>query len=195
MKTQFNRNTRTVKVAIVGDHNVGKTALLSMYMDGIFLDFKATIGCEYNVKELTQDKRLLKVIYVDVAGQKMFRDLVPKYIAGCRYCIIIGDATRPESIRNMTKWHDILKKEYKKIQTLAIVNKIDLISKGQRATVLEEYADTFIELQQNDPFLGVYLTSVKENFKVNQVFTKVEQAILDKSFHKDLQSESINVMQ
>ena len=194
MKTQFNKNTRTTKVAIVGDHNVGKTALLSMYMDGIFLDFKATIGCEYNVKELTQDKRILKVIYVDIAGQKMFRDLVPKYIAGCRYCIIIGDATRPESIRDMTKWYDILKKEYKEIQTLAVVNKIDLISRGQRDRILEEYADTFIELQQND-HLGVYLISVKENFKVNQVFTKIEQAILEKGFPKYLPTESINVMQ
>ena len=58
------------KIVIIGDSGVGKTNLLSRFVDDAFsMDSKPTIGVEFATKTLNFDSRTIKNQIWDTAGQ------------------------------------------------------------------------------------------------------------------------------
>ena len=58
------------KIVIIGDSGVGKTNLLSRFVDDAFsMDSKPTIGVEFATKTLNVDSKVVKNQIWDTAGQ------------------------------------------------------------------------------------------------------------------------------
>ncbi|CAI8017967.1 Ras-related protein SEC4, partial [Geodia barretti] len=71
------------KILIIGDSNVGKTALLTRFVEGRFQSvFMSTVGIDYKNKVITLEEENVKLQIWDTAGQERFRTLTNAYFRG-----------------------------------------------------------------------------------------------------------------
>ena len=65
------------KIVLLGDSGVGKTSLLSRYMDeGFFFFFPCTINADFKVKSMTVDQYSSAQITIwDTCGQERYRSM------------------------------------------------------------------------------------------------------------------------
>lgn len=86
-----------VKVLIVGDSGVGKTAILNKFANGSFDDlYSSTIGVDFKSKILkaTGTNISVKLQIWDTAGQERFRSITNSFYRGSDYIILVYDVTR-----------------------------------------------------------------------------------------------------
>lgn len=136
-----NRSQRSlVKILLVGDSGVGKSALLLRYTDDIFTEsFITTIGIDMKIKEVIikegekspQSGRPFGSIfrpYVlqiwDTAGQERFRTITTAYYRGADGILLVYDTTDETSLENLIDWVEEAKKEaYKEISVIVVGTK------------------------------------------------------------------------
>ena len=83
------------KVILVGESNVGKTNILSMYCNGVFnSQSKSTLGVEFSTKTLKVKDINLRMQIWDTAGQERFRSVTRSYYRGAAGCILVYDITK-----------------------------------------------------------------------------------------------------
>ena len=130
------------KVVLVGDSSVGKTSLISKYINGTFSEnVKATVGCDHYVKEIQTPSGSINISLWDTAGQERFRGLSSCYYRKARAILIIYDRSRRETFDKLGRW-------FNEIDTFAdsdvmlylVSNKSDLNSKGiVKKSEIEKY--------------------------------------------------------
>jgi small GTP-binding protein len=95
---------REVKIVLVGDSGVGKTAILRQAATGSFdTTHSPTIGGQH----LMLNNRVgLDVVFSvwDTAGQEQFLTVVPMYLRGAAVALIIFDLAKEESFRSVDAW-------------------------------------------------------------------------------------------
>ena len=95
-------NDVCLKVILIGDASVGKTALLLKYVDGKFLENHiATIGVEYKEKIIKHNNIDIKLQIWDTAGQERFRTITNSYYRGAHAIVIVFDLTKRESYEHV----------------------------------------------------------------------------------------------
>ncbi|NVM01322.1 MAG: GTP-binding protein [Candidatus Helarchaeota archaeon] len=164
-----------LKIIIIGDYAVGKTSLLSGYIDKQFTsDYKPTLGCNILKKEFQGEKISVGMNFWDLAGQELFRTLQSAYFEGANGVMIVYDVTRPETYENLSVWYsDYLDKGTNKdAPGIIIGNKIDLERK-----VSEEQGKEFAD-KINYYFIE---TSALENRNVTEAFQYLIEKIIPKS--------------
>ncbi len=120
------------KIVILGDYAVGKTSLVRAFVEKKFSeDYIPSIGVNLYVKEVLlehQGKKLKVTLTMwDIAGQKMFKSMLPAYHLGANGVFFVADLTRPESFDNLTGWHkDLTKNISAPLPTILLANKSDL---------------------------------------------------------------------
>ncbi|RUS89787.1 hypothetical protein EGW08_002490 [Elysia chlorotica] len=103
----------TVKMILLGDHSVGKTALLSQLaaedVDDArhagncrCLNFRPNAHVELEVKH--HGKRILVKID-DTGGQEKFRSITASYYRGAQGCLIMFDAEQPDTFSSVFEWN------------------------------------------------------------------------------------------
>ena len=101
-----------MKVCLLGDGAVGKTALRERYLGKEFTSsYLMTIGADFAVqKTLVKDKEVKFQIW-DLAGQERFNSVRSLYYSGSHGALFVFDVTRPESYQNIINgWLPELKK-------------------------------------------------------------------------------------
>jgi len=167
-----------LKFCILGDHAVGKTSLLSQYIDRSFEeDYRPTIGVNIIKKtiQLDQINADVNLIIWDIAWQEKYEKYRKFYFEGCAGALLVYDVTRqPTFERINTKWLVDFKNHVGKRKTshILIGNKIDLadgrvVQKDDGANFAKEIeASYFIE------------TSAKFGENVEIPFVRLVQEIL-----------------
>ncbi|NHI91499.1 MAG: GTP-binding protein [Candidatus Lokiarchaeota archaeon] len=133
--------TWKLKIAVVGDPEVGKTTLMLRYVDLAFRElYVPTIGVQVSTKTLFLEKELsLNKIGVqlnlwDIAGHDKFSDIRKSYYEGAEGIVFVYDTTRPETLKSLNEWiadfEKIIQKPVLEIPGVIIGNKVDL--KDQR---------------------------------------------------------------
>ena len=62
-----------IKLVVIGDSNVGKTAIINQFEHGRFNEsFKPTIGADFSNKEMQLEDRVVMLQIWDTAGQERF---------------------------------------------------------------------------------------------------------------------------
>ena len=80
---------------IIGDSGVGKTNLLSRFIDGTFsIDSKPTIGVEFATKTYNIDNKVIKNQIWDTAGQESFRSIVKSFYRSAAAVILVYNITK-----------------------------------------------------------------------------------------------------
>lgn len=69
-----------VKILIMGDTGVGKTNILTRYVENRFNDsYMATIGVDFKIKTILIDDINIKMQIWDTAGQERFKTIINTY--------------------------------------------------------------------------------------------------------------------
>lgn len=94
-----------LKVIILGESGVGKTALLHQYVNGKFIEeHKATIGADFLTKELQVDDKMVTLQIWDTAGQERFQSLGNAFYRGADACVLVYDITSEQSFSKIEEW-------------------------------------------------------------------------------------------
>lgn len=172
-------NSSLLKVVLLGDSGVGKTALMKMYCDKKFdKSYQATIGADFLQKDMMVNDKAITMQIWDTAGQERFKSLVCRFYRGADACILVYDVTNAQSFERIEFWMrefvehaDI--KDPKRFPFLIVGNKNDL---HDQRKVSESKAKAWCK---NNGDLQFVDTSAKVNHNVELAFTKVVQLALE----------------
>ncbi|MFX0059635.1 MAG: GTP-binding protein [Candidatus Hodarchaeota archaeon] len=120
------------KFIVIGDHEVGKTSIIRMFVEGNFLDeYRATIGLNILSHDFIAFGNKISIMLWDIGAQKYFKRYRKTYYDGAQAAFIVFDLTNRESFNNVTYWHDELKEflENKDLPIIIIGNKTDIAEK------------------------------------------------------------------
>ena len=136
--TSFYNYDYLMKIGIVGDSGVGKTALLSRYIENKFeRNARATLGVESKHKLYNNGKKLYSINFCDTAGQERFRAVSDLTLRGCNAVILVYDITNRKSFDNLEKWFTSIENNCdENVVVMLVGNKTDLDEK--REVTIEE---------------------------------------------------------
>lgn len=184
-----------VKILLLGDGGVGKTAIRRRFMgQGFKSTYMETIGSDFSTKSITIDHNLESIVINfqiwDLAGQPKFQNIRQLFYTGSQGLIFVFDLTRLDSLENLKLWVDeVLKNGISKVPVLLIGNKIDLQEEGFTISNLEDDKKIaeFIEQKLNEGKYSVQniRTSAKTGFNIDKAFD-----ILGKDIYISLEEEN-----
>ena len=166
------------KLIVVGDQNTGKSCILNRFANNTFQEnYQATIGLDFQTKNVTIHNQDIRLTLYDTAGQEKFRSLIPMYIREAQIILLVYDITNKESFDSIPKWFsDILNVKNDEAVFVLIGNKIDLtnnrkISYNEGKRLANEKNIIFEELSAkngtnfNDLFNNRIFEAVYKKFK------------------------------
>ena len=183
------------RLIIIGDSSVGKSALISKFVDDVYRDERdPTVGVDFYAKVtdigLEGKHRKMKLQIWDTAGQERYRSITRSYYKNAAGCMLVFDITNPASFRSMTSWLDEARvcAEPHEPVFLLVGTKSDLESKRM---VSAEEAEHFARVNRID-----YIeTSAKNNRNVGECFKmlarKIYEALKMRQFDPEASWEGI----
>lgn len=156
------------KLVVVGDGSVGKTSVIQKYVNNLFEDTIATVGVDFNNKDITlSDGTQVKIQIWDTAGQEKFKALTTQYYRRAQGIILFYDVTNKESFSHLQNWLESISNNTKvKIPVILIANKCDLEPRVQRS-LAEEFA--------KEKQLHLFFTSAKTGENIEEAFRKITE--------------------
>lgn len=176
------------KLVVIGDTNIGKSCLLSRFIDNYYsTSFISTIGVDFKVKTIKIDNKLIKIQIWDTAGQCRFRTITNSYYRGSHGIFIVYDISNRQSFNNIEIWiRDVNKFVSDNTIKMLIGTKSDL--NNQRKVSKEEAQLLADKLNMN------YIeTSAKDNININDPFINISKELL-KNYNQKIESnKEINI--
>ncbi|XP_045329847.1 ras-related protein Rab-7a-like [Leopardus geoffroyi] len=175
-----------LKVIILGDSGVGKTSLMSQYVNKKFSNqYKATIGADFLTKEVMVDDRLVTMQIWDTAGQERFQSLGG--LLQRRRLHLVFDVTAPNTFNTLDSWRDEFLIQAgpwdpENFPFVVLGNKIDL----ENRLVATKRAQAWCYSKNNIPY---FETSAKEAINVEQAFQTIAQNALKQETEMELYNE------
>lgn len=137
----------SIRLILLGDSGVGKTALLLRFADDLFSPvYLSTIGIDFKIRTMYLDhpeasqegneKIPVRVQLWDTAGQERFRSITAAYYRGATGILIVYDVTHPPSFHHVENWINSVQKSQDGTPRPIILvgNKCDLTRSVQRET-------------------------------------------------------------
>ena len=163
------------KIVLIGDSGVGKTNILSRYINNQFsLTTQAKVGVEFGSKIIKKGEKLIKLQIWDTAGQERYKSITSAYYKGSKGAFVVYDISRKITFENVDKWIGELKSNGSEDVLIMLVgNKTDL--KEQRE-IFEEDVKKKAE-QYNIAFCE---TSALEGYNIEYAFESLINEITKK---------------
>ena len=177
-RSRFVKSRLDIKIIVVGDSGTGKTSFCNQWMKGIFTDeYKATIMSEFSNKIYNRNGNYYRVQMWDLAGQDRNINTTKIFSKNSHGCLILCDATLPETLENTLKWKKSIDDNAKFIDgsdlpIILVQNKTDLL-KDDQDEILKSYVD-------NNNFLTYTKTSCKNNENINETMDYLLTNIIDR---------------
>lgn len=134
------QNDFTFKIVLAGDSGVGKSCLMTRFVDDSFTDEQAsTIGLDFKTVNTMVEGKVVKLHIWDTAGQERFQSLTSHYYRGADGVVLVYDTTNAGSFEHITSWNDEIEDANTsrgKMLKLLVGNKVDL---GDRRQVKGEH--------------------------------------------------------
>ncbi|MHA1910645.1 MAG: GTP-binding protein [Candidatus Kariarchaeaceae archaeon] len=165
----------TLKVIVVGNGNVGKTALSTRFTTGGFREsYVYTIGANFLIKTIDVNDKKVKLTLWDTAGQERYGRLLPKFFQNSDGAIIVYDQLDKTSFLAIDNWVDKINRFAGDIPLILVANKADLanpvVTIEEGITKAAYHSASFIE------------TSAKNNLLVEETFFEICQRCFGKTF-------------
>lgn len=95
------------KIILIGDAAVGKTSLISRFVEGRFeSSYQATLGVDLFNKTITLPNGSVMLNIWDIAGQTAFAAIRSSFYASAMGVLLVFDLTRPASFEDISSWID-----------------------------------------------------------------------------------------
>ena len=129
-------------VILIGDSGVGKTSILTKFIEGNFENNKkCTINVEFKTKNLKIDKDLYaKLTIYDTAGQERYRSLTRQYYHLANGIVLVFDLTDENSFNSLNKWVKEIDDNTKNVEVILVGNKSDLKNRVINNSKAEQFA-------------------------------------------------------
>ena len=137
-----------IKVALLGDAGVGKTAIIRRYYEGKFSEIlESTYNASFIEKTVQIEKKKLVLELWDTVGQEAYRSLTKIFTKNSKIIILVYDVTSLETFNSLNYWYDYISKEAEGNVILGVAgNKTDLIlEEGHKEEVSQEEGKNFAE--------------------------------------------------
>ncbi|GAB6030664.1 hypothetical protein CHUAL_007520 [Chamberlinius hualienensis] len=189
-------NATVLKVIILGDGGVGKTCLISRFVNNKFDSCSFhTIGVEFLNKEIDVNGSKFTLQIWDTAGQERFKSLRTPFYRGSDICVLTYAIDDKQSFNNLALW----KKEFLyyagvdenvSFPFLVVGNKVD-VDEDQRAVSLEEVEEW---CRENGNVLHIE-TSAKDATNVDVAFSLAVECWLkmEETFEKPFSGDTVQL--
>lgn len=159
----------TIKIIIIGNSNVGKSCILTKFVDDEFISHNSTtIGVDYKTFRTNYLDKDIKLLIWDTAGQERFKSITKTFYKGAQVVIICFDLTNEISFEDVDIWLEEIKKEKIGDPIIVLVGtKSDLTS--SRVITKEEALKKTTHLK----FDAYFETSAKTNQGIEDIFNSI----------------------
>jgi small GTP-binding protein len=161
-----------VKIVVLGDPNIGKSCLISRYINNAFSSVDPTIGCNYFRKELIIDNSKIKLDIWDTAGQEKYRSLTPMYYRNADIILLCFDLSEPRTLRDISYWNN-------NIKTTVINPNIQISLIGTKNDIKNPSMNELIEELKSKYSYDYYETSAKTGEKIEETFLTIVKKFLE----------------
>lgn len=116
-----------LKIVMIGDCGVGKSCLLSQFVDKTFSGtYTKTIGVGFWKKTVDVRGQKVKLEIWEISGNEIFRDITASFYRDADGIIVVYDVTVKESLKNVEYWmKEIDKNCGYDVQRMLVGNKKD----------------------------------------------------------------------
>ncbi|CCK72603.1 Rab family GTPase YPT11 KNAG_0K02400 [Huiozyma naganishii CBS 8797] len=194
-----------LKLLLVGDANVGKTAMILRYCDLLpmkdpvdgapqeaALDTRTTIGVDIKNRLIDIDHRFFNCLIWDTAGQERFRNaIIPSLYRNCHGVVLCYDTCRrstldscleywiPEALKNLTS------ADLKRARFYLIGTKLDL--DDDREVTAEDVADFVARsrMEYNVPIESHFAVTSRWSDSVERAFDAVITNLVENGCYDD----------
>ncbi|UJR16829.1 hypothetical protein I4U23_003728 [Adineta vaga] len=156
-----------LKIVLIGDTNVGKSSLLSRFMNKTFTETSSpTIGADFLSHTIKQDRKRTRLYFYDTSGQEKFHQLISSFLQNATGVIIVFDVTNTESFENVEQWtREVNSYLSTNTNKILVGNKCDLTAKrvidyAQAKTLAESFNMPYVETSAKDS------TNIEEAFSM-----------------------------
>ena len=172
-----------LKLVMRGDSGVGKTNILSRYINNEFSSItKATVGVEFFSTIIKKNNKLIKLQIWDTAGQERYKSITSAYYKGAKGAFVVYDITKMKTFKNLDKWITELKANGNEdIYIILIGNKLDL--EKNREVMTNDVKRKAEELK-----VGYFETSALDGSNIEHAFD-----VIVEEMSKKIPVEDINV--
>lgn len=162
------------KIIIVGDAEVGKTALARRFtMDQFDESYLFTLGVDFFTKEIKVKGKTIKTVIYDTAGQEKFDFIRGLYFEGAAGALIAYDITDRQSFERVGHWVQQVFQYCEGIPVSLVATKLDL--EDQRAVTTKEG-----EKRAKQDKMTFIESSSKESIQVTDIFQRLAELIWEK---------------
>ena len=146
-----------IKMILLGESGVGKTSIISRYVENTFSDDVMTSNAmTYVQKELTIDKQKIQLNIWDTVGQEKYRSLSKLFFKDTKIVILVYSITHMASFEGLAYWSNLYKETIGDDAILGVVgNKSDLYLEQE---VSDEKGEEFAK--ENGGFFSVISAKV-----------------------------------
>ena len=108
-----NKSGSIFRVILLGEFGVGKTNIITRFVENTFKNYTGVIGPEFFIKTMTFDKaqgKTIKYQIWDKACQKRYRPLTKSFYINTGVAILVYDITRKETFDKIKNyWYNEIK--------------------------------------------------------------------------------------
>jgi small GTP-binding protein len=167
------KGKRVLKIVLLGDYSVGKTAIAKRYLANAFEhEYRPSIGVDILSRRLPLGQEDVRLQIWDMSGQTEFRRLRQQYLEATDCAIIIFDLTRRSSLDAVPSWVEEARESNPKLPAVLVGNKADMTE--ARAVTEKEAASLAKSLRM----LFYMEASAKSGDNIDQVFREVAKQLV-----------------
>jgi len=112
---------------MLGGFGVGKTSLVSRFVNSIFSDrYLTTVGVKIDKKTVTVDSAPMTLMLWDIYGQDEFQTVRQSYLRGASGYLLVADGTRHAILDTATELQRQAESVVGRVPFLLLLNKADL---------------------------------------------------------------------
>ena len=163
------------KLIFLGDQGVGKSCILNRFMSDTFKDdYQATIGLDFQSKNVQIDNQDIHLLLYDTAGQEKFRSLIPMYTRDANIILLVYDIGSKDSFLHLSDWlKDITNINMNEVIFALVGNKIDLaeyrevsLEEGQKFAEEHDFIFQETSAKNGEGFSELFYNQLFEKIRV-----------------------------
>ncbi|QMV20267.1 GTP-binding protein [Granulicella sp. 5B5] len=163
------------KICLIGEFSVGKTSLVSQFVDSIFSEkYHTTVGVKIDKKQCSIGGSQVNLVIWDLAGESPLKTLKPSQILGASGFLLAADGTRPDTV-------DLAIALQQKV--IQILGPVPFIFALNKADLVAEWSPSMEEITERLTQRGwdVRITSAKTGQGVEKMFLDLAQRMIETS--------------
>jgi small GTP-binding protein len=183
---KLTKNTKAIpcKIILVGDSGVGKTSMITRYINNYNEKIAPTVSTSYfNKFEIIKDY-VIKFQIWDTVGQEQYRSLNTLFYKDAHICLMVYDITNESSFSSIKDyWHPAI-----------ITNCLEGVIFGVAGNKNDLYEQEKVDKNEVRQFCDkinatFHYTSCKENKCIDEMFKELGEKFIDSNFMLEISSD------